>query len=158
MKKFVFRLENILNFRKKIEDGAQREFSKRKADLLKVENEMETVRGNLKAFIRENPYKEGTFTVSEIVAVDNYISRTHGTIEQLAGRIIAKEDEVYKALGVLVEAKKERKVIENLKQRKFERYTDDLNRAENDELDDINQKIGLNREKLTIEDVPLEEM
>lgn len=158
MKKFVFRLENILNFRKKIEDGAQQEFSKRKADLLKVENEMETVRENLKAFIRENPYKEGTFTVSEIVAVDNYISRTHGTIEQLTGRIIAKEDEVYKALGVLVEAKKERKVIENLKQRKFERYTDDLNRAENDELDDINQKIGLNREKLTIEDVPLEEM
>ena len=62
------------------------------------------------------------------------------------------------ALAVLREAKKERKVFENLRGRLWKRYIEEQQRTENNELDDVNQKIGLNREKLTIEDIPLEDM
>ena len=45
--------------------------------------------------------------------------------------------------------------MENLKERKLERYMEELNREETIELDDVTQKMGLNREKLAVEDVGL---
>ena len=158
MAKFNFRLERVLKLKKRIEEGSQREFSKRRAELLRVKREIEDVREKLKEFIEENPYTEGVFTAMEIVWLDNYISKTHKTIEILADQQKEKENEVIEALAVLREAKKERKVFENLRDRLWERYKDEQQKTENKELDDINQKIGLNREKLTIEDVPLEDM
>jgi hypothetical protein len=48
--------------------------------------------------------------------------------------------------------------MENLKARKLERYMEELNREETVELDDVTQKMGLNREKLTVEDSLIEDM
>ena len=125
---------------------------------MKVANEIENVKEKFGASIKENQYKDGIFTAAEIMWLDNYISKIHKTIKDLNECKKEKEEELMEALSMLKEAKKKRKVIENLKQRKLERYLDDLNRSEANELDDITQKIGLNKEKLTIEDVPLEDM
>lgn len=158
MARFNFRLERVLKLKKRIEEGSQREFSKRRTELLRVESEMEDVKEKLREFIKKNPYTEGVFTATEIIWLDNYISKSHRTIQNLAEQQKEKEEEVIEALVVLKEAKKERKVFENLRDRLWERYREEQQNTEHKELDDINQKIGLNREKLTIEDVPLEDM
>ena len=119
---------------------------------------MDEVKEKLRDFIEKNPYTEGVFSATEIIWLDNYISKTHRTIQNLTDKQKEKELEVIEALAVLREAKKERKVFENLRDRLWERYREEQQRTENKELDDINQKIGLNREKLTIDDVPLEDM
>jgi flagellar FliJ protein len=158
LERFTFRLENILKLRKKTEERSQLEFAKRRAVLLKVQREIEKSREKFQSFIRKNPFRQGTFTVTEIIAVDNYISKSRGKLEELDSLKQEKQQEVSAAMEELKEAKKARKVIERLKERKLEQYMSELNREEDNELDDVNQKIGINREKLTIEDVPLEDM
>lgn len=157
MRRFNFRLENVLQIRKKKEEGAEREFAKKKAELLKLQNEIEGMGQRLHNFMRENQYSEGTFSVFDILAVDNYIARVEHEINHLKQQREEKREEVERFLLLLKEAKKARKVIENLKERQLERYHEELNREEDIELDDINQNINLNKEALTIETSPLEE-
>ncbi len=157
-KRFDFRLENVLKLRQRQEETREREFAARRAQLLKIDGDIREHRGKLHSFIRESGYTEGTFTVLDIVAVDNYITRLEKTIEALEALRIRKEEEVHRVLQLLKDAKKARKVIENLKERELERHRSELNREENRELDDVCQHIGFNREALTIEDVPVEDM
>jgi flagellar FliJ protein len=157
MRRFSFRLENVLRIRKKQEEGTELEFAKRKTELKKIQSEIAKLGDKLHLFMRENQYSEGSFSVFDILAVDNYITRLEHDIKQLKARRDEKQQEVSRYLYLLREAKKARKVIENLRDRQLERYRDDVNRVENIELDDINQNIQLNKETLTIEISPLEE-
>lgn len=157
MQRFSFRLENVLRIRKKIEEGVQRDFGRALSELMKAEEELNLAVKKLKRFIRENPLNEGVFSAYEIIAIDSYIARIEREIKNLFAVRAEKEEVMERVRGLLMEARKARKVMENLKRRKLERYFDDLNREENLELDDVNQKIGLNREKLSIEDLPIEE-
>jgi len=97
------------------------------------------------------------FTAAEVIAVDNYISRERGRLEGLAVIRSERQHEVDHSLAALHEARKERKTIETLKQRFLDRYLFILGKEEANELDDVNGRIALSRELVTIEDVPLEE-
>jgi len=157
-KRFDFRLEKVLKLRQRQEEVREKEFSVRRFQLLKIEGDIQENRERLHSFIHENSRTEGTFTVLDIVAVDNYITRLEKTIEALESLRIRKEEEVHTVRQLLKEAKKARKVIENLKERELERHRAELNTEENRELDDVCQNIGRNREILTIEDMPVEDM
>lgn len=158
MRRFTFRLENVLNIRRKQEEGVQRQFALRRAELLKIENDINNLGDKMHRFMAQNQIGEGSFTVMEVLAVDNYISRLELEIQGLEMLRKEKEEEVSRILSLLHEAKRTRKVIENLKKRQLERHHDELNREEAGELDDINQNINRNRETLTIETSPLEEL
>jgi len=158
MQRFRFRLENILRLRKKIEEGAERVFAKRRAELLLIVHEMNIQQIKFKEFLKENTLAGGVYTASELVWIDDYITRSHRLIEQLGTQKEEKQCAVNEARDILRDAKKERKVIEVLKERQWQRYCEELNRMENGEIDDINQQISLNKEKLTIEDTVVEDM
>ena len=158
MRRFHFRLENVLNIRRTQEEGVQRQFALRRAELLKMENDINNLGDKMHRFMAQNQIGEGSFTVMEVLAVDNYISRLELEIQGLEMLRKEKEEEVSRILSLLHEAKRTRKVIENLKKRQLERHHDELNREEAGELDDINQNINRNRETLTIETSPLEEL
>jgi len=158
LEKFEFKLDNILRIRKKIEESFERGFSKKRAELFKIENEIKNNENKYREFIRENGYSSGIFRADEIIAVDNYIKRMGMHIKKLDEIRIGKKEEVNKALHMLNGARKSRKVMEKLKDRYTERYIYDLNREEDNEIDDINQHIGINKEILTIEDIPMEDM
>jgi flagellar FliJ protein len=159
VQRFTFRLENVLRIRRKLEEGVQRDFSRALGMLLRVKAELEGAVSRLRVFIRENRLSEGeTFTAFEIVAIDNYIVLVEREIKRLRAAEKDREEEVARVRRILNDAKKARKVIENLKERKYERYLADLNREETIELDDVGQKIGLRRENLAMQDVPIEDM
>lgn len=159
MQRFTFRLENVLRIRRKLEEGVQRDFSRALGMLLRVKAELEGAVSRLRVFIRENRLSEGeTFTAFEIVAIDNYITLVEREIKRLRAVEKDREEEVARVRRILNDAKKARKVIENLKERKYERYLAELNREETIELDDVGQKIGLSRENLAMQDVSIEDM
>jgi len=158
MARFYFRLENVLKLREKIEQNKLLEFSRKRRRLLELEKELESQAGKLSDFIKNNSIADGIFTVSELVAMENYMYRIRLKINELKEHIKKKEQETAAALQQLIEAKKSKKVMENLKNRQWERFIFNLNKQEEIELDEVNQKIGLNRERLTIEDLPTEEM
>jgi len=158
MRRFIFRLDNVLNIRKKQEEGVQRHFAVRRAELLRIENEIDALEEKMHRFMAENRMSEGSFTVMEVLAVDNYIARLEREIIRLERLRKEKQEEVSRILKILHDAKRARKVIENLKERQLGRYREEMNREELGELDDINQHIDRNREALTIETLPLEEL
>lgn len=120
--------------------------------------EIGEVREKLSHFIQDNPRDQGIFTAFDMLAIDNYVHRIEKRIDELNHFRDEKKEEVDSAFRMLTEAKRAKKVFENLKNRKFERYMIELNREERNELDDVNQHIGINKEKLSIEDLPLEDM
>jgi flagellar FliJ protein len=158
VRRFQFRLENVLNIRRKQEEGVQRQFAAKRAELLHIENNINDLGDKMHRFMAQNQLGEGSFTVMEVLAVDNYISRLEHEIRGLELLRKEKEEEVSAILNLLHEAKRTRKVIENLKERQLERHQDEVNREEAGELDDINQSISRNRETLTIDTSPLEEL
>jgi flagellar FliJ protein len=158
VRRFQFRLENVLNIRKKQEEGVQRQFAVKRAELLHIENNINDLGDKMHRFMAQNQLGEGSFTVMEVLAVDNYISRLEHEIRGLEMLRREKEKEVSAILNLLHEAKRTRKVIENLKERQLERHWEEVNREEAGELDDINQHISRNRETLTIDTSPLEEL
>jgi flagellar FliJ protein len=158
MKRFYFRLDNVLRIRKKQEEGVQRQFAVRRAELLQIENLINALEEKMHRFMASNPMSEGSYTVMEVLAVDNYITRLEHEIKGLEELRKKKEEEVSRILNLLHEAKRARKVIENLKDRELERYRDEVSREELGQLDDVNQHINTNREALTIETSPLEEL
>jgi len=157
VERFNFRLENVLRLKKKIEENREREFSKRNAELFRLEQEMSRKKQKLHDFMNENSYSEGVFTALDIISVDRYITRVRNHLEGLSILREGKKKEVQSSLDILKESKKQRKTIETLKQRLIDRYLLELNREEASELDDINGHIAMNRERLSIEDLPLEE-
>jgi len=158
VRRFQFRLENVLNIRRKQEEGVQRQFAVKRAELLHIENNINNLGDKMHRFMAQNQLGEGSFTVMEVLAVDNYISRLEHEIRGLEMLRKEKEEEVSTILALLHEAKRTRKVIENLKERQLERHQEEVNREETGELDDINQSISRNRETLTIDTSPLEEL
>ena len=158
MERFSFRLENVLRLKKKIEENRERDFSRRRAELLRLEQKMTLEKQRLHEFMKDNSRMEGVFSALEIISVDRYITRVQNRIEGLGVLRTEKEKEVQGCLDILKEAKKERKTIETLKDRLLERYHFELNREEAGEIDDINWHIAMNRDRLTIEDLPLEEI
>ena len=151
-------MENVLRIRKKLEEAALRNFSRALGELLEAKAKLEKAAERLHAFIREHRVEGGIFTAAEIVMIDNYIALVKKNIQELRAVKEEKEQEMNRLLHLLKEAKKARKLMENLRERKLERYMEELNREENVELDDVTQKIGMNREKLPLEDTVIEDM
>ena len=137
MKRFVFRLDRVLKLRKQIEEKIERELALKNAEYIAVKNEIERNKEELKLFISESSITGGSFSIEEIQAADNYIYRLEKRIKEL---------------------KKARKVLEKLRDKRLNEYINAVNREEVNELDDINQKLEFNKERLVVKDLPLEEI
>jgi flagellar export protein FliJ len=143
--------------RKKQEESVELEFARRKGELVAIENGIRDIHGTLRNFRKGTGYGAGEFTAVEAVAVDLYISRLESEIRTLERMREEKLTEVNRVMTRLVEARKARKVMEVLRERQWGRYVDESNREETNDLDDINQALALNREKLALVGVTLEE-
>lgn len=158
MQRFTFRLEHVLRFRMNKEEGVQRELSLRRAQLLRIDGQLRELRSTMSRFVRETGYGEGEFSPLEAVAVDSYIARLAGSIKGLQEVRRRKALEVDRFMELLVEARKARKVIEVLKERQWSRYLDEVDREEAAALDDVTRNMRLSRERLFIEETPLEDL
>jgi len=154
---FIFPLEKVLRFRENVEKKYLKIFSLKKAGLLEVESRIQEESKKLRDFTKRINFSRGVFSPDEIISVHNYIFRVEKKIEELEKEREIKRIDLNRALEKLNEARKERLVIEKLRERQYRRYIEELTRAEEKEIDDINQKIGFTKEKLTIEDLPLED-
>ncbi|MFW6138151.1 MAG: flagellar export protein FliJ [Spirochaetota bacterium] len=157
MKRFSFRLENILNLRKKIEQGREKQFSSKKAQVMKIEAEIDDMKAKLDQFVHNNQFVKGIFSASEFIAVEDYVRRMEGAINKLKCVHQEKKKELEQSLEQLKQARKSTKMIARLKERSLDQYKQQLSREEDIHLDDINQHIALTRNILTIEDVMRED-
>ncbi|RKY03743.1 MAG: flagellar export protein FliJ [Spirochaetes bacterium] len=158
MKKFVFRLDRVLKLRRQIEERIEIEFALKNSEYIAVKNEIERNKEELMLFISENSIIEGSFSIEEIQAADNYIFRLEKRIKDLKVELDEKKKELDRVRELLNEAKKARKILEKLREKRLNEYINAANREEVNELDDINQKLEFNKERLVVKNLPLEEI
>lgn len=151
MKRFKFRLQTLLNIRAAREREVQYELAK----IVSLQNLEREKQAELRRRIEEqkelfgNKLKKGAFLASEAILFEKFIDvslRAIGTAEE---RIKSMEPQIQEVRSRLVEASRERKVVEKLKDRRRAQHAYEVNRELGKENDETNQKIYAMRKKET---------
>ena len=140
MGKFRFALEPVLGHRERIEDEKQQIFGERRRELKAAEEELARLNGEFKRYSGVLLHDHGSLGSDELrwhyahlEYLDRCMTMQHSIIFQRRAAVErARED--------LVAASKDRKVIEKLKDRRFEEHRAMEAASEQRELDDTNNR------------------
>lgn len=138
MAKFLYKMQNVLDVKLKLEDQAKSAYAEAMMKLNEEEAKLQAL------FLRKEQYEEeGRRMREDSINVNDLRENTHA-IENLKEQIVLQEEEVRVAEeGVevanrlLTKAMQERKTQEKLKENAFEEFKRELNAAESKEIDEL---------------------
>lgn len=138
MAKFLYKMQNVLDVKLKLEDQAKSAYAEAMMKLNEEETKLQAL------FLRKEQYEEeGRRMREDSINVNDLRENTHA-IENLKEQIVLQEEEVRVAEeGVevanrlLTKAMQERKTQEKLKENAFEEFRRELNAAESKEIDEL---------------------
>lgn len=140
MKRFRFRLQRVLDVRAQIRDEARQELVRRNNER---DHELSVLRYLEQEYLNNALVDGGTYSASDLLAKGVYSERLEVAIEHqqvVVQQAIAKAEE---ALDVYIEASKEAKAIEMLREKKLEEFKEEVLKEEAAILDEIAlQKFG----------------
>ena len=135
MKPFVFSLEKVLNLRKYHEDEAKIELGRATGVLADIESRMQTIaEERLRASSSQFSPGNG---IAEIQQYMYYLLRLDNTKEQLIKDAALAEIKVEAARNAFIEASRDRKVLDKLKEKRYKEYRKMSFTEETKALDDI---------------------
>ena len=138
MAKFVYRMENILNIKYKLEEQAKQEYMTVRVRLNEEEEKLNALQNRKQEYFAQyrDLLKERLDVLQietckeAILLMDEYIAAQ----EQVVARV---EKELEQAIAKMKEAIKERKIHEKLKEKQFEIFLQELNQEEMKEIDQL---------------------
>lgn len=134
MKKFEFPLDKVLSVRKYKNDEAEIELGKAVSRLEVLEGEL----NNIAVLYSEIPLKySGLSDINDLSQLENYILFLNTKKEDLLKQITAAKLVVEEKRKLYIEAHKELKVLENLKEKAMNEYKKNVTREQDNVLDDI---------------------
>lgn len=134
MKKFEFPLDKVLSVRKYKNDEAEIELGKAVSHLEVLEGEL----NNIAVLYSEIPLKySGLSDINDLSQLENYTLFLNTKKEDLLKQITAAKLVVEEKRKLYIEAHKELKVLENLKEKAMNEYKKNVTREQDNVLDDI---------------------
>lgn len=118
---FKFRLRKILEHRETLENIKKGEFGKIQTELNKQREILESLKSKQTDILTEKASKMNT-TMYELQIYNNYILELDRQIEMQMKKIEEIKIEVEKARSELIEATKDKKIIEKLKLRDYQEF------------------------------------
>jgi flagellar FliJ protein len=143
LKRFKFKLETLFELRKAKERDVQNEL----AALVGIQNrerarQLSLREGIARQTARFREYMQrGDFIAFDAMLIERYVDVSLRAIDLSENKIRAMEPGIQKVRERLVEASRQCKVVEKLKERKLQEYQYAVNRDISKENDDMNQKI-----------------
>lgn len=138
MKKFSFRLEPLLRYREHLEKLAQQAVSEAHADVLACENRITGFTDKRQKTSRELEEKMAQGLSAEQYHIySDYLSGLTVTLRQEEKRLKALTAELARKQAVLSRKSVEKKVLENLKERRKAEYYDQMAKRDQKETEDI---------------------
>lgn len=134
MKRFRFRLQRVLDIRDQIRDEARQELGRRNAELAHQQSILNGLEDELR---RLEPGRDGTLTAGELMLTGAYALRVQQLIEQQLVRVEEARREVVVAQERYIQANKEAKALEMLKDRKRAEYDQEALKEEINQLDEV---------------------
>jgi flagellar FliJ protein len=134
-KPFQFRLQKVLEYRVHLEDTLRTELAElRRERAMLVER-----REQLEAEVAERVQRltAGEFDVLQVKMTTHYVNRLEGLIQHTRQRIAEMDEAIEEKRQALVEASRNRKVMEKLKETAYEEYRAEELRTEQLFLDEL---------------------
>ncbi len=138
MRRFKFRLERLLSFRRSLTERERIRFAGKVGALVRTENQAVELRGirNANLVARLRALGIGV-AAQQVINLHEQILRIDEAIGQADQNIETAKEDVEKARGELVERMRDERAIEILRERRWERWLRDYYRDESKTLDDI---------------------
>lgn len=138
MAKFVYEMQNILNIKYKLEDQAKQNYMAVQAKLNEATDYLNILEQRMSDYMNqyillvsnELEILEIENCKNSIILMESYITEQKQVIHEI-------EQELERALIMLNEAIKERKIHEKLKEKQFELFKEELNQEEMKEIDEL---------------------
>ena len=134
MKRFTFRLQKVLNYREQIRDEKRQELVLRNAELAHEES---VLRGLEAERERSQLALDGIVRASEISIRGAYSLRLKGLIEAAVERVAAAHARVAEARERYLEADRDARAMEMLRDKRRTEYDQEVSREETAQLDEV---------------------
>jgi flagellar export protein FliJ len=138
MRRFNFRLQRILGYRRSLTEGEKTRFAVKVQALVRAEEDASRLRGvrNQTIVARMSAFREG-ITSREAANLHEHIVRINEAIGVADVSVESATGAVDIAREKLVERRRDEKAVELLKKRRFQAWERDYYRDEGKTLDDI---------------------
>lgn len=138
MAKFKYKLQNILNIKQRMEDQAKQDFSTARMQLDEEEEKLEGLMERKRGYEEQaRVLREGTLNIREleenknaILTMESFVSAQRAEVDKAARRL-------ERARLRMTEAMQERKTQETLREKAFEEFLREENRAESKVIDEL---------------------
>lgn len=138
MSKFVYRMQNILNLKYKLEEQAKMEFAAARRRLTEEEEKLDLFYRRRDSYEEEGRrLREDTLEVLDILDNRNAILQMEEFIELQKIEVAKAEDALEVERQKLQEVMQERKVQEKLREKAFEAFMKEENAKESKEIDEL---------------------
>jgi flagellar FliJ protein len=137
--KFVFKLASVLKQRLHVERQRQRDLAERQAHLSSLQLQLKQLNERVSATNEDvrNNHLTGKLDMGFLAAHRRFVAAMQRGALEIVQRMAVAQKQVDEALAALAEAAKQRKAIEKLRERQFERWRAEQDRKEVAELDEV---------------------
>lgn len=138
MSKFVYRMQNILNLKYKLEEQAKMEFAAARRRLDEEEERLELLKKRKDSYEEEGRLlRADSLNVQDLLDNRHAILQMEEFIEYQKIRVTEAETELERQRRKLQEAIQERQVYEKLREKAFEAFIKEENVKEGKEVDEL---------------------
>ena len=137
---FEFSLEKVLRVRAIREDKAQNQYLQARREKREVENQLQQASGKqeqLYNFLRKND-----LSLEEKVQARNYMLSHREKINRIQEKLFSKKEKLNKKKDEMIKKRKKKEVLENLKEKEYERFYNNLLYKEQKQIDEIAGRAG----------------
>lgn len=150
MKKFQFRLQKLLDIREAFEKQIKNELAavigRQNIERAKRDDLLSGIDAEKKIYSER--IRRGIFSANEAMIFERFIDSSRRGVVSTEKNIEAIEPDVAEVRQRLLIASRDRKVVEKLKERRFDEFNYEYNKNESKENDDLNQKLFARRVSL----------
>lgn len=147
MNRFRFRFQSVLRYREVIEDTKKREFGAALDHLRHEEERLQTINGVISNHERTTEESSsGRISVRDLQHRYNFARHLDREREVQEAAIQTAVDEAEKRRQILVEATKQKKIFERIKERDHEAYQAEVRHEEQKTIDEVSTQ-RFSREK-----------
>jgi len=129
---YKFKMEKILDYKNSVEKSRTEDYLKASHHLAKEKDELEQL---TLAYDKQNQEKKGDLSQMKMQFL--YKEKLKTALFHQEKKVEVLSTRVEDARGHLIEARKDRKIMENLKEKDRERYRMEILASEQKELDDL---------------------
>ena len=147
MAKFDFKLEGVLQHRKNVERERQRELAIAQAQLTQMEKQLRELDQDVQQAsgdLRQNRLV-GRLDLNFLAAHRRFVAAMQKKGMTLVQRMAIVQKQVDEARKALVQSAIQRKAIEKLREKQHQRWLDDHNRNQAEEIDEIGMQLTCRR-------------